>query len=110
MSERFVLIGVLLFVVVLLPVLLVRDYREKRKLKRIIESHRMKKELEANSKPYPGSEPDALSKQNDQTVPEGWGMNNSPFRNRKSGLSWGGGNIKASEAKRGTKRKFLRRP
>lgn len=29
------------------------------------------------------------------------------LRDRKSGLSWGGGNIKASEATRGTKRKFL---
>ena len=29
------------------------------------------------------------------------------LRERKSGLTWGGGNIKASEAKRGTKRKFL---
>jgi len=29
------------------------------------------------------------------------------LRDKKSGLTWGGGNIKASEAKRGTKRKFL---
>ena len=29
------------------------------------------------------------------------------LRDRKSGLTWGGGNIKASEATRGTKRKFL---
>lgn len=29
------------------------------------------------------------------------------FGERKSGLTWGGGNIKASEATRGTKRKFL---
>lgn len=28
-------------------------------------------------------------------------------RERKSGLTWGGGNIRASEAKRGTRRKFL---
>jgi hypothetical protein len=28
-------------------------------------------------------------------------------REQKSGLTWGGGNIKASNAKRGTKRKFL---
>jgi di/tricarboxylate transporter len=28
-------------------------------------------------------------------------------KERKSGLTWGGGNIKASEAKRGTRRKFL---
>ena len=29
------------------------------------------------------------------------------LKDRKSGLTWGGGNIKASEATRGTKRKFL---
>jgi hypothetical protein len=29
------------------------------------------------------------------------------LRDKKSGLTWGGGNIKASEATRGTKRKFL---
>lgn len=31
------------------------------------------------------------------------------LKDRKSGLTWGGGNIKASEATRGTKRKFLGR-
>lgn len=31
------------------------------------------------------------------------------LREKKSGLSWGGGNIKASEATRGTRRKFLGR-
>lgn len=31
------------------------------------------------------------------------------LREKKSGLTWGGGNIKASEATRGTKRKFLGR-
>ena len=29
------------------------------------------------------------------------------LREQKSGLTWGGGNIKASQATRGTKRKFL---
>ena len=29
------------------------------------------------------------------------------LKEKKSGLSWGGGNIKASEATRGSKRKFL---
>jgi hypothetical protein len=31
------------------------------------------------------------------------------LKERKSGLTWGGGNIKASEATRGTRRKFLGR-
>ena len=36
----------------------------------------------------------------------GWGMNNSPFRDRKSGLSWGGGNIHAANATRGRRKSF----
>lgn len=31
------------------------------------------------------------------------------LKDKKAGLTWGGGNIKASEATRGTKRKFLGR-
>ena len=38
----------------------------------------------------------------------GWNMNNSPFRERKSGLTWGGGNIKAANASRGKRREFLK--
>ncbi len=40
MSEYFILVGFLLFVVVILPILLDRDYRQRRKVKRIIESYR----------------------------------------------------------------------
>lgn len=105
MSERFILIGILLFVVILLPLLLVRDYRQKRKVKLIINSHR--KSNEQRSLQNDKETRDARSEPDGHTVPEGWGMNNSPFRDRKAGLTWGGGNIKASEATRGTKRKFL---
>jgi len=38
----------------------------------------------------------------------GWSMNNSPFRDRKGGLNWGGGNIHAAEASRKSRRSFLR--
>jgi hypothetical protein len=105
MSESFVVFGILLFVLAVLPVLLIRNYRQKRKVRQIIESHRIRNEQRSqhNTEGIPG----AHSEPEDQTVPEGWGMNNSPFRERKSGLTWGGGNIKASEAKRGTKRKFM---
>lgn len=48
-----------------------------------------------------------------ETGPEGKVQKRSDtsfaLRDRKAGLTWGGGNIKASEATRGTKRKFLGR-
>ncbi len=108
MSERFILIGILLFVVVMLPVLLVREVRQRRKVRRILESHRHRREGESSRKEKEAkSDPGTIENQGDTKDPRGWGMNNSPFRSRKSGLTWGGGNIKASEAKRGTRRKFL---
>jgi len=41
-------------------------------------------------------------------VTKGWGMNNSPFRDRKSSASWGGGNIKGANVSRGSRRQFLK--
>lgn len=102
MSERFILIGFLLFVVVILPILLVRDYRHKRKVRQIIESYRAEVEADKNT-----GDMDPEERAGEKRT-KGWGMNNSPFRERKSGLRWGGGNIKASEAKRDNRRKFMR--
>ena len=104
MSENFILIGILLFILVFLPVLLIRDYRQKRKVRQILEAHRQRNEQDSQ-----GPDSGQTEREGDlDGAPEGWGMNNSPFRKRKSGLSWGGGNIKASEATRGERRKFLR--
>jgi len=44
-----------------------------------------------------------------KSVTKGWGMNNSPYRKRKSGLNWSGGNIHASVASRKTRKPFLRK-
>ena len=104
MSNSFILIGILLFILVFLPVLLIRDYRQKRKVRQILEDHRQRK---AQASTGPTTAQEELEGDQDG-IPEGWGMNNSPFRKRKSGLRWGGGNIKASEATRGERRKFLR--
>lgn len=49
----------------------------------------------------------SLSKRNSPEDPAKKSNVDFGHRERKSGLTWGGGNIKASEAKRGTRRKFL---
>jgi hypothetical protein len=66
------------------------DHREARK-------KRKKRESGSQRKPVSGR---AGPKRSDTSF---------ALRERKSGLTWGGGNIKASEATRGTKRKFLGR-
>ena len=38
---------------------------------------------------------------------KGWSMNSSPFRERKSGASWGGGNIHGAVPKRENRKKFF---
>lgn len=85
--------------------LLVLDrIRYGRKVKRIIAKYRDRRE-EGPAKLDPGVDREGEGKD----APKGWGMNDSPFRKRKSGLSWGGGNIKASEASRGERRTFMKR-
>ena len=39
---------------------------------------------------------------------KGWSMNNSPFRERKSGTSWSGGNIHGSLPKRQSRKGLFR--
>ena len=101
MSERIILLGFLLFVVVILPILLVRDYRHRKKVRKILRFYRERKNEDITA--------EESEKLDSSSGTQGWGMNNSPFRNRKSGLSWGGGNIKASDATRGSRRKFMKR-
>ncbi|MCP4646352.1 MAG: hypothetical protein GY852_01285 [bacterium] len=60
---------------------------------------RKRKERESRSQQSPGAEASNI-KRSDASF---------ALKEKKSGLSWGGGNIKASEATRGTKRKFLGR-
>lgn len=63
------------------------------------ERHKRRVEQESKKRPVPpsGSKP---QKRSDVSF---------SLKEKKSGLTWGGGNIKASEATRGTKRKFLGR-
>ncbi len=88
--------GLVLLTLVCLPLYLVDKHREDRKIDQIIKSYEGRKKKEPE--PAKGGQ-----------SPRGWGMNDSPFRERKSGLTWGGGNIKAAEATRGKRRKFLKR-
>ena len=88
--------GLVLLGLVCLPMFLIDKRRHDRKIDSIIKS-------------YEGLDKEVQELQKAGQSPKGWGINDSPFRERKSGLTWGGGNIKAAEATRGTRRKFLRR-
>jgi len=61
------------------------------------DQEKRRKERESRSQSVPGAEAGKIKRSEGSFA----------LRDKKSGLSWGGGNIKASEASRGTKRKFL---
>jgi hypothetical protein len=96
LNNLFLILGLTLLVIVFLPLAIIERYRHNKMIDKIINSYK-----ETGKETAPIEKGDLEAK--------GWGMNNSPFRERKSGLTWGGGNIKGANAKRGTRRNFLKR-
>jgi hypothetical protein len=88
--------SLLVLLLVFFPLMMIDRIRQNRKIDEIIQS-------------YEGSDHDdqTVKEGADDSVRKGWGMNNSPFRTRKSGLTWGGGNVKGANATRGKRKKFL---
>jgi hypothetical protein len=70
---------------------------QERKIKSILEEYKNKK----TEKEIPETIESVAFK--------GWSMNNSPFRSRKSGVTWYGGNMKGANAARGERKTFLRK-
>jgi len=95
-NRVFLIVGAVLLVLVCLPLNLIAKARYNKKIKNIISSYEGKERKE-----------DAYKKGEKKT--KGWGMNDSPYRERKSGLTWGGGNIKGANATRGTRKRFLKK-
>ena len=91
--DRDYLILILVLVSVTLLTFLILNISERSDLER------KRKERESRAQEGPGPEAEQI-KRSDTSF---------SLKEKKSGLSWGGGNIKASEATRGTKRKFLGR-
>lgn len=84
----FLISGLTLIVLIFISLVFINRYRHKKKIYSIIKSYSGKPSIH-NTIPSGKSEF------------KGWSMNNSPFRKRKSGVCWGGGNIKGANATRG---------
>ena len=95
-ENNIIFIAGLVFVfLIFVPLLLIRKKQHNNKIDGIIEAYRKKPKADVSANEI-------------KTSNKGWNMNNSPYRKRKSGLTWGGGNISAAEAKRGSRRSFLK--
>jgi len=90
------LISLTIIIGVLVLLFLFERYFYNKKINKIIKSFKDSKKKEG------------IKPKDKNPTTKGWGMNDSPFRERKSGLSWGGGNIKGAGAKRGTRKTFLK--
>ncbi len=95
LNQVFLISGLVLLLMVFLPLSILHRRHYHNKIHNIIESYKG-----VEKKPVPIKKLEKTWK--------GWGMNNSPFRERKSGLVWGGGNIKGATAKRTTRRTFMK--
>jgi hypothetical protein len=94
LADLFLYSGLALLGLVFLPTYIIDRIIRNRKINRIIrefQEQETKKEKAIES----------------GTTTKGWGMNDSPFRTRKSGLAWSGGNVHAANAARGTRKAFL---
>ena len=74
----------------------ISTYHRRKKIKGIIKNSRIKKDRKTLKK-------ETLSK-NKST-----GIKDFTFRKRKTGLTWGGGNIHGANVKRGERKSFLKR-
>jgi predicted RND superfamily exporter protein len=84
-----------LLVLVFFPLSIIDRYRQNKNINKIIDSYKSK-------------EKESIKMKQGKPATKGWSMNNSPFRERKSGLNWGGGNIKGANASRGKRKSFFK--
>lgn len=91
----FLAAGGMIFFLLFLPLVITKRKRHKEKMDQIIRDYKEKR---------PDNSESEFSRADTAKTTKGWSMNNSPFRKRSSGVEWGGGNIHAANAKRGTRR------
>ena len=94
-NSLFFISSLALLLLVFIPLTLVDKSKQNKKIDAIIKSHKDRHKKEQTLK-------------HGEAPTKGWGMNNSPFRKRKSGLTWGGGNISAANATRGSRKSFFK--
>ena len=92
-SNLLLYVGGGMFLLVFIPFIIKDKLDREKKIKDIIQS-------------YEGKEPEKTKFKKGSRQIKGWSMNNSPFRKRKSGLNWGGGNVHAANASRGERKSF----
>ena len=91
----YVLAGLILMGLIYIVLSVVQNVQRNKRIKKIIASPKKRSDISSSKKEHASKK-----------ASSGWtGMS---LRERKSGLTWGGGNIHGANAKRGTKKSFLK--
>ncbi len=91
------LAGAIILFLVYLPLVIRKRREHLDRMEEIINNYKSGESQEENNP----------TGKNSQT--KGWSMNDSPFRERRSGATWSGGNIHAANVTRGTRRSGKKR-
>lgn len=95
LNKLFLILGLILLALVYLPLVIIDKYLHNKKIDRIIDS-------------YKGEGKKTIHIEKKDSKHKRKGMNIPQFKERKSGLTWGGGNIHGANASRGTRKSFLK--
>ena len=96
--------GSIVFLFIYLPLVIRKRKIHRERMQEIILHYQNDKDnnKKINLQTNPGHE---ASGEKTTKKTEGWSMNDSPFRERNAGVSWGGGNIHAANASRGSRKR-----
>ena len=95
LNQVLLILGIVLLAGVFLPLIIVDNYFYRKRVEKVMDSMK-------------GTRKKVIHFKKKKSKIKGWGMNDSPFRERKSGLTWGGGNVKGANATREPRRTFLK--
>lgn len=96
--------GSIVFLFVYLPLVMRKRKNHRERMKEIIQNYQ--NDRDTNSKIKLQTDPvQEVSGEKTTKKKEGWTMNDSPFRERNAGVTWGGGNIHAANASRGSRKR-----
>lgn len=103
-NDLFLTLALVLLLGITLPLSILENIRYQRKRKEILEKYKQRRNnaVKQFGSEYPKSSLDSKDSKgkNSHEYPS--------FSKRKQGLKWGGGNVHASAAKRGQRRRFMK--
>lgn len=96
--------GSIVLFLIYLPLVMRKRKIHRKRMKEIIQNYQNNIDTSSKGKLQPENGHEASGNKTTKK-PKGWSMNDSPFRERNAGATWGGGNIHAANASRGSRKR-----